>query len=112
MWISWEHIENNKNNPTLPLPQKNNIGPLDACYLTSLAVRIFFLAYLYSFPFLALDEWQEDEPWVYVHIFENPWERWGQVYYPYIKIYQKIPSVCEQQFLTHKFSTGSRVALP
>jgi hypothetical protein len=72
MWISWEHIENNKNNPTLPLPlpQENNMGPLDAWYLTSLAARIFFLAYLYSFPFLALDVWQEDEPWVYVRMFE------------------------------------------
>jgi hypothetical protein len=46
------------------------VGPLDACCLTSLAARIFFLAYLYSFPFLDLDVWQEDEPQVYVHIFE------------------------------------------
>jgi len=45
MGISWEHIENNKNNPTLPLSQENNVGPLDACYLISLVARIFFLAY-------------------------------------------------------------------
>ncbi len=70
MGISWEHIENNKNNPTPPLSQENNMGPLDACCLTSLAARIFFLAYLYSFPFLDLDVWQEDEPRVYVHMFE------------------------------------------
>jgi len=66
MEISWEHIENNKNNPTPPLSQENNMGPLDACYLTSLAARILFLAYLYSFPFLALHEWQEDEATVNV----------------------------------------------
>jgi hypothetical protein len=70
MGISWEHIENNKNNPTLPLPQENNMGPLDACYLTSLAARIFFLAYLYWFPFWALDVWQEDELWVYIRMFD------------------------------------------
>jgi len=57
MGISWEHIENNKNNPTPPLSQENNAGPLDACYLTSLVARIFFLAYLYSFPFLDLNIW-------------------------------------------------------
>jgi len=66
----WEHIENNKNNPTPPLSQENNVGHLDACCLTSLAARIFFLAYLYSFPFLDLDVWQEDEPRVYVRMFE------------------------------------------
>jgi hypothetical protein len=33
----------------------------------------------------------------------NPWERWGQVYYPYIKICQKLPSVCGQQFITQNF---------
>jgi len=70
MGISWEHIENNKNNLTPPFSQENDVGPLDACYLTSLVVRIFFLAYLYSFPFLDLDVWQEDEPWVYVYMFE------------------------------------------
>jgi hypothetical protein len=70
MGISWEHIENNKNNPTPPLFQGNNVGPLDACYLTSLAARIFFLAYLCSFPFLALDVCQKDEPRVYVCMFE------------------------------------------
>jgi len=43
MRISWEHIENNKNNPTPPLSQENNVGPLDACYLISLVVRIFFI---------------------------------------------------------------------
>jgi len=46
------------------------MGPLDACYLTSLAARIFFLAYFYSFPFLALDVLQKDEPWVFVHMSE------------------------------------------
>jgi hypothetical protein len=66
MGISWEHIEKYKKNPTPPPSQENNMGPLDACYLTSLATRNCFLAYLYSFPFLALDIWQEDEPWVYV----------------------------------------------
>jgi hypothetical protein len=70
MGISWEHIENNKNNPTPPLSQENNVGPLDACYFTSLVARIFFLAYLYSFPFLDLDVWEEDEPQVYVCMFE------------------------------------------
>ncbi len=70
MGISWEHIENNKNNPTPPLSQENNVGPLDACYLTSLVARIFFLPYWYSFPFLDLNEWQEDEPRVYVRMFE------------------------------------------
>ncbi len=70
MGISWEHIENNKNNPTPPLSQENNVGPLYACYLTSLVARIFFLAYLYSFPFWDLDVWQEDEPQVYVCMFE------------------------------------------
>jgi hypothetical protein len=70
MGISWEHIENNKNNPTPPLSQENNVGPLDACYLTSLVARIFFLAYWYSFPFLDLNVWQEDEPRVYVRMFE------------------------------------------
>jgi hypothetical protein len=70
MWISWENIENNKNNPTLPLSQEYNMGPLDACYFISVAIRIFFLACFYSFPFWALDIWQEDEPWVYVRMFD------------------------------------------
>jgi hypothetical protein len=70
MGISWEHIENNKNIPTPLLSQEHNVGSLDACYLTSLVARIFFLAYLYSVPFLDLDVWQEDEPWVYVQMFE------------------------------------------
>jgi len=65
-----EHIENNKNNPTPPLSQDNNVSTLDACYLTSLVARIFLLAYLYLFPFLALDVWQEYEPWVYAYMFE------------------------------------------
>ncbi len=99
MGISWEHIENNKNNPTPPLSQENNVGPLDACYLTSLAARISFLAYLYSFPFLALDISQEDEPRVYVCMFEIL----GKDEYPYIKICQKLPSVCGQQFITQIF---------
>jgi hypothetical protein len=70
MGISWEHIENNKNNPTPPLSQENNVGPLDAYYFTSLVARIFFLAYLYSFSFLDLNVLQEDDPRVYVHMFE------------------------------------------
>jgi len=70
MGISWEHIDNNKNNPTPPPSQENHMGPLDACYLTSLATCIFFLVDLYSFPFLTLDVWQENEPWVYVCMFE------------------------------------------
>jgi hypothetical protein len=51
-------------------PKKITWAPLDACYLTSLVARIFFLAYWYSFPFLDLNVWQEDEPWVYVRMFE------------------------------------------
>jgi hypothetical protein len=73
----WEHNGNfmgthwkQQNNPTPPLSQENNVGTLDACYLTSLVARIFFLAYLYSFPFLELNVLQEDEPQVYVHMFE------------------------------------------
>jgi hypothetical protein len=42
----------------------------------------------------------------------NPWERWGQVYYPYIKICQIFFSVYGQQFITHNFCTGSRMTLP
>jgi hypothetical protein len=57
MGISWEHIDNNKSNPTPPPSQENHMGPLDACYLTSLATRIFFLADLYSFPFLTRHVW-------------------------------------------------------
>jgi hypothetical protein len=39
----------------------------------------------------------------------NPWERWGQVYYPDIKFCQKLPSVCGQLFITHKFSLAVKV---
>jgi len=39
---SWEHIKNNKkiNTPTLP-QKKNYLGPMGACYFTSLGARIF-----------------------------------------------------------------------
>jgi hypothetical protein len=62
------------------------VGPLDALYLTSLATRIFFLTYLYSFPFLALDVQQEDEPWVYVCMFEM-----GKMRTSVLSLYKDMP---------------------
>jgi len=58
----WEQIENNRkiqkipmNNSLPPLtffPQKkNNLAPLGACWLTSLAAKNFYL-YFWSLPFL------------------------------------------------------------
>jgi len=37
---------------TFFLPKENNLGPLGACWLTSLAAKNFYL-YLCSLPFLA-----------------------------------------------------------
>jgi hypothetical protein len=77
-----------------------------------LATRIFFLVDLYSIPFFdprrMVGEWTMG---VCLYVW-NPWERWGQVYYPYIKICQKISSVYGQQFITHNFCTNSRMILP
>jgi len=48
-----EHFKNKRKQTSPPSPQrKKKHGPLGACYLTSLATRIFF-AYLSSLSFLA-----------------------------------------------------------
>jgi hypothetical protein len=50
MKTSKELFENKRNQTPTALPKGKKPGPLDACYLTSLAARSFF-AYLSSLPF-------------------------------------------------------------
>jgi hypothetical protein len=85
----WELDENTLTTTkihTLTLP-KNNIGPLSACYLTSLAGRFFWLLVFFVtfWPMLMAGGWSMG---ICLYVW-NPWQTWGQVSYPYIKICQK-----------------------
>lgn len=113
-WVLWwEQSENfmgtyweRKNNPNTPYPlikDKQNLGPLGVCCLTSLTPRIFFCpTLLVIFAIFGLGPWLDHELWVYGLSSPSPTR----------KNMQLRESIYSQVFFTHWCQIQAQILPP